>query len=311
MSTVNDVRVLSWHPQYKQYFESINRQWIEEKFKMEDGDIAVLQHPEEHILSKGGDIIFVAVKDKIAGTVALRKQDDNTVEMTKLGVDPAFRGYGLGHLLMVEIIERARLQGYTKMVLYSNTVQAVAIQMYRNYGFIEVPVDPGVYERCNIQMEIPLQPPGLKQVAGDIKRVVAASAEKMKLFTEKEATEKRAPDKWSRKEELGHLIDSAFNNHARFIRAQQAAFLETPAYQQDCWVSVQHYQDADWKVLIALWQGVNNNIARVLELIRDESLAHIVSVGDYAPVTLQFLAEDYLAHLEHHLAQIVPAEVRY
>ncbi|UYQ94388.1 DinB family protein [Chitinophaga horti] len=302
--SVNDIRVLSWHPQYKSYFESINRQWIEENFKMEAGDIAVLQHPEEHILAKGGDIIFVAVGDKIAGTVALRKQNDTTVEMTKLGVDPNFRGLGLGRLLMLEIVERARRQGYTKMVLYSNTKQAVAIQMYRNYGFIEVPVDPGVYERCNIQMEIPLAPPALKQVAAGIREAVGAAAEKMKRYNEKEVTEKRAPDKWSRKEILGHLIDSGFNNHARFIRAQQAKELETPGYQQDFWVSVQHYQDADWSVLIGLWQGINNNIARVLELIPDEPLAHVVSVGSYAPVTLQFLAEDYLAHLQHHLEQI-------
>lgn len=311
MSIPNDVRVLSWHPQYQPYFEQINRQWIEESFKMEKGDFAVLQHPEEHIIDKGGDIIFVAVKDQVAGTVALRKINDHTVEMTKLGVDPAFRGYGLGRILVMEIIERARRQGYTKMVLYSNTKQAVAIQMYRNYGFIEVPVDPGVYDRCNIQMEIPLVPPGLEQVAAGIRQTVKVAAEKMRLYTEKEVTEKRSPDKWSRKEVLGHLIDSAFNNHARFIRAQQTSFLEAQTYQQENWVSVQHYQDADWQVLIKLWLGINNNIARVLPMISDESLGHIVSVGDYAPVTLQYLAEDYLAHMEHHLGQIIPAEIRY
>lgn len=311
MNTANDVRILSWHPQYQPYFESLNTEWIEKDFKMEEGDIAVLRYPEKYILEQGGDIIFVAVKDQIAGTVGLRKKDDNTVEMTKLAVDPGFRGLKLGWLLMVECIERARRQGYNKMVLYSNTKQATAIAMYRKYGFVEVPVEPGVYERCNIQMEIPLEPPVLKQVAAGIRAAVADAAAKMKLFSEKEVAEKRAPDKWSRKEVLGHLIDSAFNNHHRFIRAQQAAFLETPGYAQDYWVSVQHYQDADWLVLIGLWQGINNNIARVLELIRDEPLSHVVSVGDYAPVTLQFLAEDYLAHLQHHLGQVLPVTTKY
>jgi hypothetical protein len=110
--------------------------------------------------------------------------------------------------------------------------------------------------------------------------------------------------KWSKKEILGHLIDSAANNHQRFVRAQLSKELSFPGYEQESWIRVQHYQTASWKDLISLWENYNRHIAHVISTMPADVLNNICIVGNGEPVTLLFLVEDYVRHMEHHLKQI-------
>jgi hypothetical protein len=102
---------------------------------------------------------------------------------------------------------------------------------------------------------------------------------------------------------IGHLIDSAANNHQRFVRAQEGAAYTGPGYTQDHWVAVQGYQDASWDDLIALWSAYNRHLARVIERIPDSKRGTTCTIGANAPVTLGFVAADYVRHLLHHLGQ--------
>jgi hypothetical protein len=124
------------------------------------------------------------------------------------------------------------------------------------------------------------------------------------------------PRKWCPREVLGHLIDSASNNHVRFVRALEQESLVFPGYDQDAWVEAQRYRDASWKDLISLWGHFNFHIARVMEaapaaqreMVREEhNLDQIAwkTVPRNTPTTLDYLMEDYVAHLKHHLNQIV------
>ena len=113
-----------------------------------------------------------------------------------------------------------------------------------------------------------------------------------------------APGTWSRKQILGHLIDSAANNHQWFVRAQLESPLEFPGYAQDLWVSMQNYQEENWGYLVACWAGYNRHLLHVIAQIPADKLANTVAVGGSEPVTLEFLIRDYVQHLEHHLAQI-------
>ena len=126
----------------------------------------------------------------------------------------------------------------------------------------------------------------------------------------------RAPGKWSRKEIVGHLIDSASNNHQRFVRAQFTDDLLCASYDQETWVASQRYQSAPWRELVALWSGFNLHLARVIEAIPDEIRSrprirhnlHEVAfrtVPANEPTTLEYFMRDYVAHLEHHLEQIL------
>jgi hypothetical protein len=110
---------------------------------------------------------------------------------------------------------------------------------------------------------------------------------------------------WSKKEVLGHLIDSASNNHQRFVRVQMNQPLKFPGYTQDVWVNVQAYQNASWKNLVELWRSFNTHLLHVIANVPDDKLNNICSIADKEPVTLKWLFEDYVRHAEHHLQQIL------
>jgi hypothetical protein len=113
-----------------------------------------------------------------------------------------------------------------------------------------------------------------------------------------------APGKWCPKEILGHLVDSAANNHQRFVRAALAGELSFPGYVQDGWVSVQRWAEEDWDVIVDLWTALNRHLAHVLDGLPEAARSAQCRIGDRPAVTLAALAEDYLRHLEHHLATL-------
>jgi len=136
-------------------------------------------------------------------------------------------------------------------------------------------------------------------------RSVAESLSRELLAADPRAAARRpAPQTWSPKEVLGHLIDSAANNHQRFVRAQQTDALSLPGYEQNHWVRSQGYNDADWTHLVALWTHFNLHLADVIARIPRGSYSVPCTIGDGDPVTLEFVIVDYLRHLKHHIAQI-------
>ena len=124
-----------------------------------------------------------------------------------------------------------------------------------------------------------------------------------------------APGKWSPKEIIGHLIDSAVNNQARFVRAQMQDDLVFDGYDQDAWVRVQRYQDRSWPDLVRTWRTYNEQVAAIMraapahELDRVRARNNLHEIGfeplpPGEPPTLAFLMRDYVAHLQHHLRQV-------
>jgi hypothetical protein len=125
-------------------------------------------------------------------------------------------------------------------------------------------------------------------------------------LTEETASLKDRPGKWSKKEILGHLIDSANNNQQKFVRTIAETGVHFPPYDQDIWVSAQHYDQADWKQLISLWDYSNRHLAHLIKHIPATALHHTIHIGNEGPYTLEFIANDYVEHLKHHLNQIAP-----
>jgi hypothetical protein len=131
------------------------------------------------------------------------------------------------------------------------------------------------------------------------------------------ATARRpAPGKWSPREIIGHLIDSASNNHQRFVRTRERDDLVVEGYEQDAWVERQRYQAAPWVELVLLWHTYNRHLARVMAATpaadRDRARhQHNLHLRAYRPVpvdqavTLEYFMSDYVDHLEHHLAQVL------
>ncbi len=137
----------------------------------------------------------------------------------------------------------------------------------------------------------------------------------MQNISDEAAAAKPAPDKWSAKQVIGHLIDSAANNHQRFVRAQFKDDLVFEGYDQERWVDFHDYQNTAWRDLLELWHAYNLHIARVMENTPDEirttpRARHnlyktaLVPVPDNVPATLEYFMLDYIRHLEQHLKQI-------
>lgn len=151
--------------------------------------------------------------------------------------------------------------------------------------------------------------------ADDLRAAVLETAAALERVSDEAASRRPAPGKWSVKEVVGHLVDSAANNHQRFVRARFQDTLEFPGYAQDDWVAVQQYQDAPWPGLVTLWREYNLHIARLMEITPDEirlrehrrhnldSLAWQPVPAD-RPATLDYFMRDYVGHLRHHLRQI-------
>lgn len=154
---MEDITIVDYRPEHQPWFEKLNRDWIERYFWMEPIDVQVLQHPDKHILSKGGAIFMASFENEIAGTVALKYASPNVYEFTKMAVDEKFQGKKIGRALAEVAILRAKKLGASKIILYSSSKLTPALTLYRKLGFVDVPVD-GPYKRSDVKMELNLLP---------------------------------------------------------------------------------------------------------------------------------------------------------
>jgi hypothetical protein len=148
----------------------------------------------------------------------------------------------------------------------------------------------------------------MKNAVAELKSVVEDYANKFSKISEQEFSAKSLPNKWSKKEVLGHLIDSAQNNLRRFIVGQYETSPSKITYEQDFWVNANAYQQMSGEEVIALWKLMNERIAVVLINMPEKNYKRNSDTGKNETQlhSLEFLAEDYVKHLKHHINQIIP-----
>jgi len=115
---------------------------------------------------------------------------------------------------------------------------------------------------------------------------------------------KPSPSKWSPKEELGHLLDSAANNHQRIVRTQLEDKPKMPGYDGNAWVKLHGYQQRNWQEMIELWRALNRQLLSAAEAVPDDGWSRTCTIADSQPLTLKFVFEDYIEHMMHHLKHI-------
>lgn len=146
-------------------------------------------------------------------------------------------------------------------------------------------------------------------------RVIGETEPLLRVIPARVTTDRASPNAWSICELLGHLIDSASNNHQRFVRAIWQDDLVFIGYDQDHWVTAQQYQASDWQELITLWASLNRHLVRVMACVpepvrtRVHQRHNLDAVAFRAPksvdeATLAYFMTDYVDHLEHHLRQV-------
>jgi hypothetical protein len=155
----------------------------------------------------------------------------------------------------------------------------------------------------------------MKDMLADFRRTIETAAARLHALGEAEARTSRAAGAWTPKEIVGHLIDSAANNHGRFVRAQFTDDLVFPGYEQEEWVRAQRYNEESWPLLVELWKHYNLHLLHVMAATPEETLQQpcarhsldkiawqTVDVNQTA--TLEYLMRDYVGHLKSHLRQI-------
>lgn len=155
----------------------------------------------------------------------------------------------------------------------------------------------------------------MKDFLDDFHQTIEDSATRLLSISSSKSQIPPSVGKWSPREVIGHLIDSAANNHQRFVRAQFTDDLEFHGYEQAEWVGVQGYNEESWEQLVQLWKHYNLHLLHLISKIPSEQLTkerrkHNLhqqawqAVPIDKPATLEYFIRDYLEHLKHHLRQI-------
>ncbi len=149
----------------------------------------------------------------------------------------------------------------------------------------------------------------MKEIARQIRSLISKVEPQLSRMDHNEMGFKPDPHEWSKKEILGHLIDSATNNHQRFVRAVNKVAHQFPTYDQDEWVRIQRYNEMSWSFLVTLWSLYNSHLSHVIEGIPKDAESSPCNIGKETPVRLEFVVRDYFRHLQHHLKDILEKQV--
>ncbi|GGJ33289.1 DinB family protein [Deinococcus roseus] len=145
----------------------------------------------------------------------------------------------------------------------------------------------------------------LQDVLTEFRETLQAVHPKLQALTEELADAPWAQGKWTRKQVMGHLIDSAATNHQRFVRGQLSTHAVIPGYHPDAWVEVQKYHLLPWNTILDLWYAYNQHLLGIASQIPPERLSNVIQIaGETFEAPLEWWVTDYVRHLRHHLGQV-------
>lgn len=151
------ISIESFKKEYTSAFYSLNKEWIEESWKLEESDINDLSNPQEYIIDKGGEIFFAIKDNKVIATAAMVYIDDTMFELAKMTVEKNFRGLGIANQLMDRCIDFAKGKNAKYIVLITNSALVIARNLYDKYQFKEIDLDSDKYgDRGNVKMTLNL-----------------------------------------------------------------------------------------------------------------------------------------------------------
>ena len=145
----------------------------------------------------------------------------------------------------------------------------------------------------------------MKDTARELRAIVESVEPQLARMDHAKMGIRPNPQEWSKKEILGHLIDSAANNHQRLVRAVNNAAAQFPTYNQTKWVKIQRHNDQHWPLLVTLWAAYNRHLSHLIACIPGDAASNPCNIGKNEPVTLEWLVLDYLRHLRLHLKDIL------
>ncbi len=151
------LEIIPFSPELAAPIKILNLEWLTKYFKVEPKDEIMLSDPQGQIIDKGGFIFYAKHNDVIIGTVSLIKIHDSVFELSKMAVTDGVQGLGIGTKMLLHCISFAQENEWDKLILYSNRKLVSAIHLYEKFGFVEIPLEEGIYERADIKMERTIQ----------------------------------------------------------------------------------------------------------------------------------------------------------
>ena len=151
--TQNKIEIIPFSEDLKESIKILNYEWLEKYFTIEKNDEISLSNPKKEIIDKGGFIFYAKLNDEIVGTASSLKKSESVFELGKMAVAEKAQGYKIGTILLEHCVEFAKEKQIKTLLLYSNTQLKSAIHLYRKYGFSEIDLESGLYERADIKME--------------------------------------------------------------------------------------------------------------------------------------------------------------
>ncbi len=148
------ITIINYDNKHHAAFKSLNLEWLDKYNLTESHDLAILDDPEGTVLAGGGCIFLAIEGGSVIGTAGLWKENDKEYELIKMTVDPAWRGKGIGNLLLEKCIAEARIRGAEKIILFSNSRLTTALQLYEKYGFRHVEVTGAPFLTADVKMEL-------------------------------------------------------------------------------------------------------------------------------------------------------------
>ncbi|MBP4142737.1 GNAT family N-acetyltransferase [Flavobacterium sp. P4023] len=153
MNSENNLEIIPFTIEEKDAIKTLNLEWLNKYFKVEPNDEIVLSNPKAEIIDKGGFIFYAKYKNQIIGTVSLLKVTNDCFELSKMAITEKIQGLGIGKKLIEYCLTYAKENNISKLILYSNRRLIPAIHLYKKYGFEEIELEHGIYERADIKMQ--------------------------------------------------------------------------------------------------------------------------------------------------------------
>lgn len=315
------MRIVKYTSEYRRHFEQLNRAWVEKYFKMEPMDEALLLHPEETILKKGGEVFFVEHQNQIIGTVALIFVSKGIYELAKMAVDERFQGLGAGKLLCRTAIIEAKKRSADKLILFTNSQLKTAVAIYHQFGFKDVSLNGQEYSRADTKMELllTLDTPqwfdrkfnfnfGREKFPELLKRM-ELSVLKFGGIARGQSEEQlnfKPAGKWSIKEHIGHLWILELLWQKRFLEFKEHQTEMSPADLSNTATDNASFNQYNFKKIAADFRQERKHTIRLLESFNEgdllNSLYHPRLKQPMRMIDLMYFVAE---HDEHHLNAIL------
>jgi putative acetyltransferase len=310
------MKIIEYRSEYLEAWKNLNIAWISKDYIVEAIDLETLSFPEKYFLKDDGAIFLAEMDGEIVGTVALQPFGNHAFELAKMTVKDGLRGLRIGEKLGIACLEHAQKIGAKNVFLFSNTKAWQALNLYFKLGFRVCSLGESEFSRANIKMEIALPSSSYAPILGantpflaietaaKLDNLVVEMYNKLSSLSTEIAALQRADGGWSVQQIVGHLIDSANNNHQKWVRARQFPGSKMMGYDADFWVAASDYQTLNWHDVFELWSNYQWQLISIIEQTTAEDWTKTIEISGNYRATLGHMMVDYGVHLAHHFREI-------